>query len=370
MFFGAGNVIFPLMMGVSSGEFFSFGLLGLIITAVGGPLLGLLSSILFRGETRDFFCRTGKIPGLFLIYLVLALIGPFAGLPRCVIVSYSAMSSLLPHIGLPLFAVAFCGLALLACLKHSQTLNILGYILSPVLLICLGAIILQGWLSPGDILPTTLTPKETFSMGLLTGYDTLDLVAALFFGPTIWHLLRVQLQEEKHVDPPAPKLFRAATLSACIGGGLLSLVYLGLSFAANHQGAVLGGVPPAELMSVLAYQTLGPIGGALANLAIGMACFTTVIALIISVVQVIRKEIPKPWLTENKLTWGTICVTAVFAMLGFDSLMYLIHPVVAFVYPAIIAMTLCNIAYKLWGWPMVKVPFYATLAATFLWTLL
>ncbi len=47
MFFGSGNVVFPLLLGKMTGEQIPWALLGLTITAVGAPLLGLLGSVLF-----------------------------------------------------------------------------------------------------------------------------------------------------------------------------------------------------------------------------------------------------------------------------------------------------------------------------------
>lgn len=50
LFFGAGNLIFPLILGAKAGQNLSAALLGLLITAVGIPLLGLMSIGLTRSE--------------------------------------------------------------------------------------------------------------------------------------------------------------------------------------------------------------------------------------------------------------------------------------------------------------------------------
>ncbi len=366
MFFGAGNVIFPLLVGIRAGEHFFFGVLGLVLTAVGGPLLGLLSSTLFRGDVDHFFCRAGKIAGRVMIYAAIALLGPFAVLPRCIMVAYSAFGAVFPGIDLLIFSLIFCALALAACLWQSHTLSLLGYLLSPLLLICLGAIIVQALLSPGDVVISNLSIGSTLRIGLETGYDTLDLVAALFFGPSIWHLLKLQFQTSQHVDPPAHKLLHHATVAALIGGGCLGIVYLGLSFAANQHGVLLSNVPPVALMPTLAMSILGPVGGLLASLTTALACFTTVIGLSISLVQVIKEKAPSPKIKTNYLLVGILGLTAIFALLDFDALMHLIHAAVVLLYPAMIAITACNLAYKIWGWRLIKTPFYLTLGATVL----
>ena len=67
MFFGSGNVVFPLLLGQITGEKISWALIGLAITAVGAPLLGLLGSVLFEGDCKKFFYRIGEIPGYIIV---------------------------------------------------------------------------------------------------------------------------------------------------------------------------------------------------------------------------------------------------------------------------------------------------------------
>ncbi|MBA3238637.1 MAG: branched-chain amino acid transport system II carrier protein [Parachlamydiaceae bacterium] len=96
MFFGAGNAIFPIILGATSQIQIGWAFIGLFITAIGGPLLGLLGATLFHGRCIEFFNRAGKIPGALLIFVSLALLGPFAVIPRCVTVAYVAFEPILP----------------------------------------------------------------------------------------------------------------------------------------------------------------------------------------------------------------------------------------------------------------------------------
>ena len=56
-----------------------------------------------------------------------------------------------------------------------------------------------------------------------------------------------------------------------------------------------------------------------------------------------------------------IGLTVLFSTLGFTAIMGFLHPIMDICYPAIIVLTICNILYKLVGFPYVKVPFYATI---------
>ena len=82
MFFGAGNVVFPLDLGRTAGHMNFYAIAGLLITAVGVPFTGLLTMFLFEGNYTKFFERIGKVPGFVLAAFIMALIGPFYAMPR------------------------------------------------------------------------------------------------------------------------------------------------------------------------------------------------------------------------------------------------------------------------------------------------
>ena len=77
MFFGAGNIIFPLALGQYALNQTPWALFGLLLTAVAMPFAGLLAIFRYRGQVRFFFGRFGKIPGLLIATLIIALLGPF-----------------------------------------------------------------------------------------------------------------------------------------------------------------------------------------------------------------------------------------------------------------------------------------------------
>lgn len=54
MFFGAGNVVFPLALGQESQNQTIFAVLGLLITAVGVPFMGLIAMTLFDAIKKMF----------------------------------------------------------------------------------------------------------------------------------------------------------------------------------------------------------------------------------------------------------------------------------------------------------------------------
>ena len=82
MFFGAGNLIFPLILGAEAGWNLPAALLGLLITAAGIPLLGVMSIGLSRSEgLLDLSGRVSpRFRSLFTCALYLT-IGPLFAIP-------------------------------------------------------------------------------------------------------------------------------------------------------------------------------------------------------------------------------------------------------------------------------------------------
>lgn len=340
MFFGAGNAVFPLLLGIKTQGSFNFAFLGLLLTGIGGPLLGLLAATLFHGKFLPFFKRAGRIPGALLIGVTLALLGPIAVMPRCVTVAYAAINPLLAS-PLWLFALLFGALTLFFCWKRGFILSALGYVLSPLLIGCLLIIIYQGFAINGPIEPGTLSCWSSFKMGLTTGYDTMDLIASIYFSAGIWTL--IELSGTKKPD----QVFKITLKAGLLGCLLLAGIYFGLTHAAARFGHLLVGTAPEQLMPKLAFLSLGPKLGLIANLAIALACLTTVISLAMTMSDIVSKEIFPKQLSYKPTLSLILLITTVMANAGFSVIMSLLHPVVSICYPVMIALTLVNIFSKL-----------------------
>ena len=90
LFFGAGNLIFPLILGAQAGQNLPSALLGLLITAVGIPLLGVMSIGLSRSEgLPDLAERVSKRFRLLFTCALYLTIGPLFAIPRCAATSFT-----------------------------------------------------------------------------------------------------------------------------------------------------------------------------------------------------------------------------------------------------------------------------------------
>lgn len=374
MFFGSGNVVFPLLLGQITGEKISWALIGLAITAVGAPLLGLLGSVLFEGDCKKFFYRIGEIPGYIIVILLLALLGPIGVMPRCFIVAYGAVTPYFPDLNLWMFSLLAGLLTLGLIAKRDFIIPILGYVLSPLLVLTLIIIIAVSFIKGGTLPPSDHTPVHAIIKGLAVGYDTMDLLASIFFSVSIWILLKEKLNISDPNEAKA-KIIPTYVVASLIGGGLLGIIYVGLCYSAAMHHQMIAGVLPEQVLSNLAVHLLGEKLALIANIAIALACLTTVMSLAVAVVDVIHVEMMNTSLgAKIPYSYGwmmilTIGITIVFSTLGFTAIMGFLHPIMEICYPAIIVLTVCNILYKLTGFSYVKIPFYATILMMIAWKL-
>ena len=363
MFFGAGNIVFPLALGQLAGDKNLFAISGLLITAVGMPFLGLIGMILFNGNYESFMGRMGKLPGFILILLTIALIGPLAGIPRCITLSFDNIAPYLPG-GITLFGFSIVAAAtiFLFAIKESSIIDILGYVLSPLLLIALGLIMVFGLIFAPPAALSSYSSSDLFLRGITTGYQTMDLLAAIFFASVVLSILREKMHPDKRSD--YKHIASLAFKASIIGASLLAIVYLGMSFVSARYGMVLSSHTSQQLLGAIAAQVLGRFAGLVVSTAVALACLTTAITLTVVTADFIKDDLAGGMLGYRSSLLVTLGLTIIVASLKFEGIVAMIAPVLVLCYPAIIVLSALNIAYKLWNVQMVKGPVWATIAIT------
>lgn len=185
MFFGAGNLIFPLIVGQTSGNQTPFALVGLGLSAVAFPFLGLMAMMYYGGEIHAFLSRLGKWPALLLLFILQMSQGPLGALPRLVTLMHASIQPYFPS--LPLFAFSFfiCGVVFLLTVRPGKIVDILGKILTPLLLSTLLLLVIFGLIDAPPSQFVEGSGASHFAFGLKMGYQTTDLIAALLFATLI-----------------------------------------------------------------------------------------------------------------------------------------------------------------------------------------
>ena len=351
MFFGAGNVVFPLAVGQYAQDGNIYASMGLLLTAVGVPFLGLASMTLFSGDYEKFFARIGKTLGHILSLAIMILIGPLGAMPRTVALSFSTTKMFWPEVPLTFFSLAAGFIIFLLTLRRNRIVEIIGNFLTPLLLLTLIIIIGRGlWVGP----PIPTSDKSSLNLflhGLNEGYQTMDLLATFFFSTVVITSLK------KSSPNAAPKELILETLKATtIGATLLSLVYLGLSFVASSFSNDLAMTRPDYYLGILSIKILGPYAGIIACLAVALACLTTAIALANVFSDYVYKVIFKKKISYPLCLVATLILNYFVSTLEFTGIMKFLAPILQVCYPALILLCLLNLCYKLFGFKYVKIP--------------
>ena len=368
MLFGAGNLIFPLAAGMQSGSQAILGVGSLLVTAVLLPLVGFLGMILYDGNYQQFFERLGKIPGEIFIFACMMVIGPIVAIPRITTLSHTMLAPYLSFVGLDqiapytslIFAIIFLGITFLLAFRENNIVNILGYVISPLLLIALIVIIVKGLLNADEIIPNVQPAGDIIKKNLLRGFETLDLLGTIFFSAMIFTILKRTMGKKFETNQ---RLRMTVSLkSGTIGIVLLGLVYCGMGFLGAYHGHGLDTLNEGALFREISTRILGVHGALVIAIAVLMACLSTSIALGAVVAEYLQKTIAK-----NKISFVTALVIVLLLCLplsifGLDAVLALTGGAITFIgYPILITLTLCNIAYKLFGFKPVKIPVLLTL---------
>lgn len=344
MFFGAGNVIFPLYLGQICQKEYLAGFLGLFITAVMMPFVGVFVMILFDGNIKQFFGRFGRVFGFFLSSILMVLLGPLGSTPRCLALTCSSFKSIFPNLNVTIFLISL-GLLLYFSAKNKQVMmKILGSYVTPLLISLLILIIGFSIFIPIEPADRTLSSPVAFLKGLHEGYNTMDLLAAYFFSSSIISSLKKSSQITL-----TRNLVKKAIISSLIGASLLSLAYLGFAHLSAKFSNLLVGVPKDQILLFIMLNLFGEKAAILVAIVISLACITTAIALLSVFVDFLFDEISflQKFGRVNLLVISTI-ITLLIARLEFGGISKILTPILNLIYPFLIVFTFFQLFEKIY----------------------
>ncbi|WP_034744106.1 branched-chain amino acid transport system II carrier protein [Halalkalibacter wakoensis] len=334
LFFGAGNLIFPVMLGQMAGENIFLANAGFIVTGVGLPILGVLA-LAFSGKSdlQSLASRVHPVYGLIFTVALYLAIGPLFAIPRTNTVSFEM--GVRPFLGnadsawpLMLFTIAFFGISLFFSLQSSKLVDVIGKFLTPLLLVFIGILIVVAFVNPiGDVqAPVESFVENSFFKGFQEGYLTMDMLAAFVFGIVI-----INIMKEKGIT--TKKEMMVSTLKvAVIAGALLAIIYSSLTYMGAKSVIELGHLDNggAILASISSYY-FGSFGKVVLGFIVIAACLTTSIGLITSCASYFNKIVPR----FTYKTWAIVFTifSAVIANVGLSTLISISVPVLYMLYP-------------------------------------
>lgn len=362
MLFGAGNVVYPLILGREIGDKLPFGLAGFIIAAVVIPLIGLVSALLSHGDFQKFLSPLGKIPSNIMTFIFMLLIGPFAFSPRTLTVAYAAINLYVPSLSMFTFGILATVIIYLLTASKSRVMDLLGEYLGPVQLGLLMIVVVKGLMTPMTLTHSTITASHAFLKGLHIAYGTGDLFGTLFFAGLILSSLVSKLEHKKSIT--LQQIAIMGGKAGLVGALFLAIVYSGFCTVAAFYSPLLSHVSDGEIFSRLTGAVLGGTFGFLANMAVALSCLTTAIALITVFANYFHTTILKQCISYRLALLISIIATVIVSNLGFSGIMQCIGPVLELLYPMLLVLSVVNILHHLYGFAWIKTPVLVTFVVT------
>lgn len=345
MFFGAGNMIFPPALAQQAGTNFVSGVLGFIVTDAGLSVLGVAAIVLAGTSLNDLGAKIGPRFAIVLGAVVYLLIGPLFAMPRTGTVSFEmAVVPFLPSgsestfLASLLFTAFFFIITYILCLNPSKLVDIVGTVLTPILLVAIVVIFMGCFLNPvGDIgAPVGDYVREPFFKGMIEGYLALDGLAALAFAIVV-------INTVKGYGVTDPKRIARYTLSA----GVFAAVALGVTYLAlGYAGATTSSLPLFEnggkLLSTVTNQLFGYGGNLILGVAVLLACLTTSIGLASSFANYFHTILPR--FTYRQLLMAVCLFSFAISNVGLTTMIQFTMPALVMIYPPAITLVLLSFA--------------------------
>ena len=345
MFFGAGNLIFPVHLGQMAGRNALPAIIGFIITAVGIPILGVAAiGITHSDGLQTLSGKVGKGYGIFFTCLLYLTIGPLFAIPRCATVSFT--TGITPLLGadsperlyLLLFSAVFFAFVLFFSLRPGKITVWIGKIINPLFLFFFAVLMLAALRAPGAAVsagePVEAYRSDAFFPALIEGYGSMDAIAGLAFGIVVIDVIRRMGVDND--DAIAEDVLSSGLLT----GALMALIYV-VSIVVGAQSRGLfelsenGGIA----LTQIAGHYLGGVGLFILAFTITFACLKTSIGLVTACAETFSK------MTNGKISyrsWAILFTVFSFAVsnIGLSAIIEYSIPMLMLIYPPAIALIL------------------------------
>lgn len=343
MFFGAGNLVFPIQLGQESAGNYLASSLGIILTGVFVPFMGVFGMLLYGGSLHSFFSYFGRRGTFLFSLLALGLLGPFGVVARCLTVSHGALALIFPSISLMTSSLLLCVIIFTLTVRKNKIISLLGKYLTPFLLISIAAIAFFGLRQVDAPQIVSMDGWNSFKNGFFQGYQTMDLLAGFYFSQFVISHLRQQLKEKGE----EPRLISIFTKASFIAVGIMSAIYLVLVMLGAYYGPFLADKPPQEMLGLIAMACLGPFAAPCVCLAIIFACVTTAIVLSSLFAEFLKTEVCRNKLGHTASLFITLSIGFGISTFDFGGIARFLGPLMEMLYPVLIVLTLYNIGAKL-----------------------
>ena len=328
MFFGAGNLIFPPFLGLESGWDWPLGLACFVFVDVVISCIGVVAINRAGGSILSIEGVLGKRAALVLNTAAILCTGVIIASPRTAATTYEmSIAPLLgDQIGLLPFSLLFFAVVLLFTLRPTRIVDIVGKVLTPVLVAGIVIMVVAGIANP--LGPVTAPETATVvADGISAGYQTMDILAVVGFAIIVQESVRAA----GYADGKSQLSVTArASLVACV---LLTLVYGGLTYLGATAATVVShDVNQATLITLITEQLMGRAGLIVLGVVVGFACLTTAVGLVGATAAYMER------ITDRRVSYRTalivvVVIALVICNLGLTNIINLAVPVLSVICP-------------------------------------
>ena len=327
MLFGAGNVIFPPYLGLGCGSQWVQGFFYYYMADIGLALVCLFA-IQRCGGHRNITAHLGSFASELLICIIILCIGPMLGIPRTAASTFEmSVLPLFPGANPVIFSACFFALVALLCVRQNAVVDIIGKILTPLLILGLLILIIKGVVSPLGPVPEKVLVDNVPITGISAGYQTMDVLAIVIFGI----LIAKNVKDKGYHSLKGQNLIIGG--SGLVAGIILMLIYLGLSYlGVTASGMFDLSVDRTVLVTSIVKALLGKVGVIIFAVVVALACITTAVALVSSCADYFSS------LTGGRVKYIWIvlfvCVfSSVVSNFGLNQIIAIAAPILEVVYP-------------------------------------
>ncbi|MEJ9281209.1 MULTISPECIES: branched-chain amino acid transport system II carrier protein [Ureibacillus] len=349
MFFGAGNLIFPIQMGQLAGTNFWPALIGFLITAIGLPFLGIIAFGLSGSNSlRELAGRVHPLFGVIFAIALYLTIGPFFAIPRTATVPF--VVGFEPYINpeystllLGIFSFVFFAIVYYFSLNPAKIVDYIGKYLTPAFLLFLFILIIIAIIKPMGSFDQPIGDYRdlAFITGFKEGYNTMDLLASLAFGIVVINAIKGQGITNK------TEIAKSTLKAGVFAMALMALIYGLITYMGASSVLAIGTFENGgQIFAAVAQYYFGDYGAILLAIIIVLACLKTSIGLITSCSEFFNQVYPK---ISYKWFVLILClVSFTIANFGLNNIIQFAIPVLMLLYPlaiVLIILTLCSPLY-------------------------
>ncbi|CAK9890350.1 MULTISPECIES: branched-chain amino acid transport system II carrier protein [Pseudomonas] len=346
LFVGAGNIIFPPIVGLQSGPHVWMAALGFLITAVGLPVITVIALAKVGGGMDALSSPIGKVAGGLLAAVCYLSVGPLFATPRTATVSFEVGVAPLTGespLALFIYSLVYFLVVLAVSMYPGKLLDTVGRFLAPLKIIALAALGIAAFMLPaggiGEAQPAYVAAP--FSQGFINGYLTMDTLGALVFGIVIVNAIRSRGVE-------SPRLItRYAIIAGLIAGVGLALVYISLfRLGAGAHEIAAGASNGAAVLHAYVQHTFGSLGSGFLAVLIALACLVTAVGLTCACAEYFSQVLPLSYRTLVVILAG---FSLLISNLGLTKLIMFSIPVLTAIYPPCIVVVGLSFCKELWN---------------------